>query len=191
MSVQTDETHRSRARAQDAARVLGELRRRGPLVACSTNIVVTGFTANVLLAVGASPAMVEHPGEAARLAVIADALLVNLGTASTRTAPVARAAVMAAGSAGTPWVLDPVAVGVLPFRTALAARLLRVAAVHPAVELVTPARVARWRGRGLQVNVWTVDAPADVERLVGLGVDALVTNAPGRTRALVRRLTGE
>ena len=67
MSVQTDETHRSRARAQDAARVLGELRRRGPLVACSTNIVVTGFTANVLLAVGASPAMVEHPGEAARL----------------------------------------------------------------------------------------------------------------------------
>ncbi len=76
-------------------------------------------------------------------------------------------------------------------RTALAARLLRVAAVHPALELVTPARVARWRRRRLGVNVWTVDAPADVERLVALGVDALVTNAPGRTRALVRRLTGE
>lgn len=75
-------------------------------------------------------------------------------------------------------------------RTALAARLLRAAAVHPDVALVTPARVARWRRRGLGVNVWTVDAPADVERLVALGVDAIVTNAPGRTRALVGRLTG-
>lgn len=82
---------------------------------------------------------------------------------------------------GHPWRL----------RTALATRLLRVAAVHPARELVTPERVARWRRRGLQVNVWTVDAPEDVERLVALGVDALVTNAPGRTRTRVRRLTGE
>jgi glycerophosphoryl diester phosphodiesterase len=75
-------------------------------------------------------------------------------------------------------------------RTALAARLLRAAAVHPALGLVTPARVARWRRRGLAVNVWTADAPADVERLVSLGVDAIVTNAPGRTRALVERLAG-
>lgn len=75
-------------------------------------------------------------------------------------------------------------------RTALAARLLRAAAVHPAAELVTAERMARWRARGLRVNVWTVDAPDEVRRLTSLGVDAIITNAPGRARELVRRITG-
>ncbi len=45
-----------------------------------TNDVVQTFTANVLLAVGASPAMVIDPREAAQFAAIADALLINVGT---------------------------------------------------------------------------------------------------------------
>jgi len=49
----------TRLETADAARVLQAVRERGPLVHCMTNIVVAGFTANVLLAVGASPAMVE------------------------------------------------------------------------------------------------------------------------------------
>lgn len=75
-------------------------------------------------------------------------------------------------------------------RTAVAARLLHAAAVHPALPLVTPERVARWRRRGLAVNVWTADAPEEVERLATLGVDAIITDAPGRARELVRRITG-
>lgn len=75
-------------------------------------------------------------------------------------------------------------------RTWLAARLMGVAAVHPERVLVTPARAAAWRARGLAVNVWTVDAPEDVERLVDLGATAVITNVPGRTRELVRRRTG-
>jgi glycerophosphoryl diester phosphodiesterase len=68
-------------------------------------------------------------------------------------------------------------------RVGLAVRLLRPAAVHPDHRLVTAARVRRWRDQGLQVNVWTVDEPSEVERLAGLGVDALVTDVPGRVRA--------
>jgi hydroxyethylthiazole kinase len=112
------------ASVEDAIRVLDVLRRRSPLVHCMTNNVVTAFTANVLLAIGASPAMVEHPGEAADFAAIADALLVNLGTVSAATAAAMRGAVKTAGAAGTPWVLDPVAVGALHFRTRLANQLL-------------------------------------------------------------------
>ncbi len=172
MSVRTDGT-RSRARAEDAVRVLGELRRRSPLVACSTNSVVTGFTANVLLAVGTSPAMVEHPGEAAHLAAVADALLVNLGTVSTRTAAVVHAAVTAAGAAGTPWVLDPVAVGVLPFRTALAERLLahRPTAIRGnASEVLSLAGVGGAGGRGVDSTTSSHDAleaAAGLARRVG------------------------
>ncbi|MDP1109083.1 hydroxyethylthiazole kinase, partial [Klebsiella pneumoniae] len=53
-----------------------------PLVHCMTNDVVQTFTAKVLLAVGASPAMVIDPREAAQFAAIAGALLSNVGSLS-------------------------------------------------------------------------------------------------------------
>jgi glycerophosphoryl diester phosphodiesterase len=74
-------------------------------------------------------------------------------------------------------------------RTALAIRLLRPAAVHPDGRLATAERVRSWLGRGLGVNVWTVDAPEEVERLCGLGATAVISNVPGATRDLVRRFT--
>ena len=64
----------------DVAAVLERLRSRRPLVHCLTNHVVKNFTANALLAIGAAPAMVEHPEEAAEFAAVADAVLVNVGT---------------------------------------------------------------------------------------------------------------
>jgi len=165
-----------RADARDTARVLGELRRRSPLVQCMTNTVVTGFTANVLLATGASPAMVEHASEATRLAVVADAVLVNLGTVSAQTAPVMLAAVTAAGSAGTPWVLDPVAVGVLPFRTSFATGLLKHCPTSirgNASEVLSLAGVTGAEGRGVDSTTSSRDAlddASDLARRVGTTV---------------------
>ncbi|MCX5731456.1 MAG: glycerophosphodiester phosphodiesterase [Deltaproteobacteria bacterium] len=75
-------------------------------------------------------------------------------------------------------------------RAFAAVRLLRPAAIHPARQLVTPARVEAWRRYGLRVLVWTVDDPAEVERLVALGVAAVVSNVPGLAREAVRRATG-
>jgi glycerophosphoryl diester phosphodiesterase len=68
-------------------------------------------------------------------------------------------------------------------REALGTRLARAGAVHPQRTLVDAARLRRWRARGLAVNVWTVDAPAEVGRLAALGVDALITNRPAVARA--------
>ena len=47
-----------------------------------------------------------------------------------------------------------------------------------------------WRQRGYAVNVWTVDAPEEIERLCALQVSAIITNVPGRAREIVRRATG-
>jgi glycerophosphoryl diester phosphodiesterase len=71
-------------------------------------------------------------------------------------------------------------------RAALGERLGRPAAIHPALGLVTASRARRWRARGLAVNVWTVDEPADVERLAALGAGALITNVPGEVAAWLR-----
>lgn len=75
-------------------------------------------------------------------------------------------------------------------RTDLVSPILRPAALHPDHLLVTAPRAAAWKERGYALNVWTVDAAQEVERLCGLGVEGLITNVPGETREAVRRLTG-
>ena len=106
-----------------AAALLGELRAHNPLVQCITNSVVTNFTANVVLAIGAAPAMTDIVGEAGPFARVAGGLLVNLGTPTPEQRLAMEEAVAAANESATPWVLDPVAIGALPIRTALAQKL--------------------------------------------------------------------
>lgn len=106
------------------AQSLHLLRQQTPLVHCMTNDVVQTFTANVLLALQASPAMVIDPEEAAQFAGFADALLINVGTLTRDRRDAMLSAVQAAQKAGTPWTLDPVAVGALSLRNEFCQQLL-------------------------------------------------------------------
>ena len=60
-------------------------------------------------------------------------------------------------------------------------------ALHPGRQGMTRRRaeriVADAHARGLQVNVWTVNAPATLQRLAAAGVDALITDVPDVARA--------
>ncbi|WP_442884827.1 hydroxyethylthiazole kinase [Arthrobacter sp. Soc17.1.1.1] len=116
--------------SSECAALLEELRARGPLVQSITNTVVANFTANVLLAIGAAPAMVDIPEEAGQFASVASGVLINLGTPTQEQRTAMVEAVQAARAAKTPWVLDPVAVGSLTVRTQLAHQL---AAQHPTI----------------------------------------------------------
>ncbi|MCZ4076762.1 hydroxyethylthiazole kinase [Rhodococcus sp. H36-A4] len=108
----------------DVANALDALRSSTPLVQSLTNVVSANFVTNVLLAAGASNAHIDNVHEAAGFASIASGVLVNLGTPDDGTAAAFTLAAEAARAAGTPWVLDPVGVGGLPWRTELAAGLL-------------------------------------------------------------------
>ena len=103
---------------------LHHFRTRSPLTHCMTNDVVQTFTANVLLALGASPAMVIEADEAEQFAAMADALLINVGTLTAPRAQAMRRAIERAVAAGKPWTLDPVAVGALAYRTRFCQQIL-------------------------------------------------------------------
>jgi hydroxyethylthiazole kinase len=188
----------------DVVADLRALRAASPLTHCITNVVVSNFTANVLLAAGASPAMVHAPEEAGELAAVAGGLLVNLGTVTAEQGRAAHVAVAAANDHGVPWVLDPVAVGPLSMRTALARELL---ALGPAVVRANPSEVLALAGgaggRGVDA---TAGPEAALEAARGLSrqtggvvavsgpVDHLVTagelvRVPGGD-ALLTRVTG-
>ncbi len=62
---------------------LEELRTRRPLVHNITNYVVMNFTANVLLALGASPVMAHALEEVQEMTELSSSLVLNLGTLSS------------------------------------------------------------------------------------------------------------
>lgn len=75
-----------------------------------------------------------------------------------------------------------------PLRTDWLLPLLGPFAVHPEVNLCTPAAVAGWRRRGYAVNVWTVDDPARAAVLAASGVSVIITNEPEKTRVALAGL---
>jgi hydroxyethylthiazole kinase len=109
---------------QSPGQHLEAMRAAAPLVHNITNYVAMNVMANVLLAAGASPAMVHAREEAADFARIAHALTVNIGTLSQPWVGAMAEAAGAAVAAGRPWVLDPVAAGATAFRREAAMELL-------------------------------------------------------------------
>ncbi|OCS85208.1 hydroxyethylthiazole kinase [Caryophanon tenue] len=90
--------------------------KKQPLVHCITNYVVANFTANGLLAIGASPVMADAVEEAADMAKVSDALLINIGTLRPHTVEAMVRAGQSANAHHVPVVLDPVGVGATAYR---------------------------------------------------------------------------
>jgi hydroxyethylthiazole kinase len=105
---------------------LQELRRVAPLVHNITNYVAMDLSANALLALGASPAMVHAEEEVEEFVALSQALVVNIGTLSPPWVRAMTRAAQRAAALGTPWVLDPVGAGATVYRTSVARDLARL-----------------------------------------------------------------
>lgn len=73
----------------------------------------------------------------------------------------------------------------LPLRRAWLAFLAPHEARHPHYKMVDVRYMAWARRRGYRVNTWTVDDPAEMRRLVGLGVNGIITNVPDVLRSVL------
>ncbi len=100
------------------------LREKRPLVHNITNFVVMNWTANVLLALGASPVMAHAPEEVEDFAAMAQALVINIGTLDAAFIGAMEMAVKRARKKSVPWILDPVGAGATRYRTETARNLV-------------------------------------------------------------------
>ncbi len=97
--------------------LLEKIRKKSPLVHNITNFVVMNATANILLAIGASPVMAHSRKEVADMAAIAGALVLNIGTLAEKWIEAMLLAGKAANQRGIPVILDPVGAGATGYRT--------------------------------------------------------------------------
>jgi hydroxyethylthiazole kinase len=104
---------------------LQKIRSTNPLIYNITNSVVQDFTANALLALGASPIMSDSIDETEELVAASNALNINIGTPNPHSVEAMLKAIRTARKLGKPVVLDPVAVGATKLRRTLVEDLLR------------------------------------------------------------------
>lgn len=107
-----------------AARNLAEIRNRKPLIHNITNFVVMNYTANALLAIGASPVMSHAVNEVEEMVTLAGALVLNIGTLTDDWVASMVTAGKKATDQGIPVILDPVGSGATALRTAAAQKII-------------------------------------------------------------------
>ena len=110
--------------ARKTAENLRKIRATKPLIHNITNFVVMNYTANVLLATGASPVMAHAENEVEEMVGFAGALVLNIGTLTDIWVESMLKAGRKATELGKPIVLDPVGAGATALRTAAAKRIL-------------------------------------------------------------------
>lgn len=108
-----------------AAEHLKTIRETSPLIHNITNFVVMNFTANSLLAMGASPVMAHAPEEVEEMAGFAGALVLNIGTLAADWVDSMILAGKKASELDKPVILDPVGAGATSMRTESAMRIVR------------------------------------------------------------------
>jgi hydroxyethylthiazole kinase len=109
----------------DLKGLLTRIREEKPLVHNITNFVVMNFTANTLLAMGASPVMAHAPNEVEEMVSLARALVINIGTLSDPWIEAMLLAGKKANAKGVPIVFDPVGSGATSLRTGTTRRIVQ------------------------------------------------------------------
>jgi glycerophosphoryl diester phosphodiesterase len=73
----------------------------------------------------------------------------------------------------------------LELTLAWATPLIEPRALHPHHGMVSATMIRKAHHRGLRVNVWTVNDPAAMRRMIALEVDGIITDRPGDLAQLV------
>lgn len=148
--------------------LIDELRLKNPLVHTITNIVVANDSANGLLAIGASPFMSSTLAEMNEVALIADVVVLNMGTLDDNQLAAMIEVGKQANKLGKPIVLDPVGAGATNYRKQAVNELL--SQVKPTLIRGNAGEIAalsgiNWAARGVDAGEGSEDSTKIAEKL--------------------------
>lgn len=151
-----------------AAENLARLREKKPLIHNITNYVVMNYTANALLAMGASPVMAHAQNEVEDMVSFAGALVLNIGTLTDDWIASMLKAGKKASAQGTPIILDPVGSGATPLRTNSAKQIIDqtdIRVIRGNASEILSLRHADSKTKGVD-SVHSVDEAADTAKML-------------------------
>ncbi len=151
-----------------AAENLALVREKKPLIHNITNFVVMNYTANALLAMGASPVMAHARNEVEDMVSFAGALVLNIGTLTDEWIESMIKAGIKASAQGTPIILDPVGSGATPLRTNSARRIIdqsNISVIRGNASEILSLRHEESKTKGVD-SLHSVDEAADTARIL-------------------------
>ncbi len=151
-----------------AAENLTLVREKKPLIHNITNFVVMNYTANALLAMGASPVMAHAQNEVEDMVAFAGALVLNIGTLTDAWIYSMIKAATKASAQGTPIILDPVGSGATPLRTNSAKQIIeqtKVSVIRGNASEILSLRHDGSKTKGVD-SIHSVSEAADTARIL-------------------------
>lgn len=115
--------------AEGVKNTFEKLRETTPLIHNVTNWVVMSFSANALLALGASPLMAHAKEELPHIVDLAQGCVLNIGTLDNSWIKSMKTTLSLTKAKGIPVVLDPVGAGATPLRTHTAMSFLETGSI--------------------------------------------------------------
>ena len=154
--------------SEKAAENLALLREKKPLIHNITNYVVMNYTANALLAMGASPVMAHAQNEVEDMVSFAGALVLNIGTLTDDWIASMVKAGIKASALGTPIILDPVGSGATPLRTNSAKQIIdqtKIRVIRGNASEILSLRHENSKTKGVD-SIHSVDEAADTASIL-------------------------
>ena len=154
--------------SERAAQNLAKVKTKKPLIHNITNFVAMNYTANALLAMGASPVMAHAQKEVEEIVSRAGALVLNIGTLNENWIVSMLKAGRKASQQNTPIVLDPVGSGATKLRTRTAKKIIdeiRISVVRGNASEILSLRHENSQPRGVEA-VHAVEEAAQTAKIL-------------------------
>jgi hydroxyethylthiazole kinase len=158
---------------EKAAQNLSALRTQKPLIHNITNYVVMNYTANALLAMGASPVMAHAQNEVEEMVSFAGALVLNIGTLTDDWILSMITAGRKASEQQIPVILDPVGSGATALRTESAKKIIaetRVRVIRGNASEILSLRHAESKTKGVD-SIHSVEEAAKTATVLAQELD--------------------
>jgi len=160
---------------EKAARNLAAIREKKPLIHNITNYVVMNYTANALLAMGASPVMAHASDEVEEMVSFSGALVLNIGTLTDDWIASMIKAGKKASESNTPVILDPVGSGATSLRTNAAKRIIsetRLSVIRGNASEILSLRQDDSKTKGVD-SIHSVEAAVESAKILAGELDAV------------------